>query len=264
MTGSCWAPLPETWRAAGDAVHVVQVDVPTVRDGVRDLVATLSDAERDRATRFRRATDRERFVVARGTLRTLLSSALRADAVVVAPSEIVIERGRWGKPFAAQWPTLGFNVSHAGDIVLVALARGREVGVDVEHARPDVPVSDLVPIALGTEERAWWEQVPPDDQHRAFFDLWTRREALVKAVGTGLGRTEIPWTGPFGRTPEEVLADQRVWTVHRFEVAPSYPAAVAAEGVGWSLQTWRYSPFEGGNFPTRCAPADDPHRGGRR
>ncbi len=237
-----WTPLPEAWEGAPQAVHVVLVDVPRMQDGMEGFLGGLSDSERDRASRFRQMADRDRYAIARGALRALLSYVLRSEGRNVPPAEVGIERSRWGKPYLPRWPALRFNVSHAGDVVLIALAWEREVGVDVEHARTDVPVDDLASAALGDEERAWWRTVPPTQRHRAFFDLWTRKEAIAKAVGTGLGGVEIPWSAASPAVPEPVLTAERVWTVHRVDVAPLYPAAVAAEGVGWPLQTWAYRP----------------------
>ena len=242
--GALWPVLPETW-VVDEAVHVLRVDVPAARSRMAGLSALLSPGERVRAARFRQTADRERYVATRGVLRVVLASVLRARGVGAAPCEIRIARGTWGKPYTPDAPDVAFNVSHAGDLALVAVAHGRDVGVDVEHARPDIVVGELVAVALSDEERTWWATVSPDDRHGAFFDLWTRKEALAKAAGGGLGRTEIPWAGPERDAserdaPERVAVDGRVWTVRRLDVAPSYPAAVAAAGAGWPLRTWTY------------------------
>lgn len=235
-----WPPLPDRWDADADAVDVVRIDVERACEDLSVFDAALADVERDRALRFRRLADRQRYVVARGGLRLLLTSVLRTAGADVEPREARIEQGPWGKPYVVGHPGLGVNVSHAGAMVLLALSRGREVGVDIEHARPDIDVDDLASVALTEGELRWWGTVPRPQRHPAFFFLWTRREALAKAVGTGLGKTEVPWKGPGAGAPEEVIMEGRLWTVCQFMAAPSYPAAVAADGAGWYLRKWSY------------------------
>lgn len=236
-----WPKLTDDWAATEDAVDVIRIVVSEVRGHLSTLAKTLSTAERERATRFRQLADRERYTIARGTLRRLLSQGLRAE-IDAAPATIEIRRSRWGKPRMTGRPALHFNVSHAGDIILIALAAGREVGVDIEHAVPGASVGDLVSVAFGADIQTWWKGLPPGDQHAAFFDLWTRNEALAKALGTGLGGPPIPLTSPPPAAPEVVVINGRPWTLRRLAAAPSYPAAVAAEGTTWTCQTWSYNP----------------------
>jgi len=146
--------------------------------------ATLSEDERSRAARFRFERDRRRFVVARGALRELLGRHLDTRA-----SDLRFVYNAFGKP--ALSPEFGdrlkFNLSHSAELALIAVARDREVGVDVEYLRPDEP--------------------------RTFFEDWTKQEAYVKARGEGLS------DGPV------VFAEG--WSLHTFEPAPGYIGALA-------------------------------------
>jgi 4'-phosphopantetheinyl transferase len=162
---------------------------PAVRARLPALPALLGDEERRRLDRYRRAEDRERFLLGRGVLRLCLAELLGDD-----PATLPIGAGPRGKPRLAPGaarlpaaPLPRFNVSHAGDLVLIALHGRREVGVDVERRRPDL---DWRPIAArclpqATGERL--EALPPDAREMAFLQAWCELEAELKALGTGLG-----------------------------------------------------------------------------
>ncbi len=146
--------------------------------------ALLDDEERSRATRFVRPPDRRRFVLAHAALRLFLARCLD-----VHPTAVRYENGAHGKPrLAPDLPALEFNLSHSGELGLVAVARGRSVGVDVEQVRdvPDIP--SIADTHFSTSERQALRSSPPAERRNAFFRCWTRKEAVVKAIGEGLGR----------------------------------------------------------------------------
>jgi 4'-phosphopantetheinyl transferase len=146
--------------------------------------ALLDEDERARAMRFVRPRDRRRFVLAHAALRLFLARCLD-----VHPPAVRYESGIHGKPrLAPTLPALEFNLSHSGGVGVLAVARDRPVGVDVEELR-DLP--DALSIAaahFSAAEREALRSLPPDEQRGAFFRGWTRKEAVVKASGEGLGR----------------------------------------------------------------------------
>jgi 4'-phosphopantetheinyl transferase len=103
-----------------------------------------------------------------------------------APSSLVLERTPLGKP-RLRGSSLRFSLSHSGHVALVALARGHDVGVDVERIRPDVDRWAMVGHVLTARERRQLEGVTPAQRAHAFLSMWTRKEALLKAAGVGLG-----------------------------------------------------------------------------
>jgi 4'-phosphopantetheinyl transferase len=184
------------------------------------LRALLDDAERDRLPRFRRAADRARYLAAHALTRIVV-----AGAVGAAPGALRFDRTcrcgeQHGKPTLPGGP--GFSLTHAGDPVGVAV-HDRPVGLDVERARP---LSDLA--AMAEHVRAPGETVADAE---AFFALWTRKEAVLKATGDGLstpmssitlGPTGVDWTGAGAPTDP-------IW-LHDLHPAEGYPAAVAGLG----------------------------------
>jgi 4'-phosphopantetheinyl transferase len=156
------------------AVEVWLVDVSPGSDRAERLIAATTDEERERAARLGAPGHAERWLAARGALRTLLGERLG-----VAPAALELARGPHGKP-ALLGAKLQFNLSHAGDLAVVALA-GVEVGVDVERLARS---SRAVERTLTPGERA---ALTADDRHVQLLRMWCRKEALAKAIGTGLG-----------------------------------------------------------------------------
>lgn len=140
----------------------------------------LSAEEQRRAARFRQAEDRARFTVGRGALRLLLGRCL-----ALPPDAVAFRRGPHGRPHLA-CETLDFNVAHAGRVVLCAVAREGRVGVDVEAIRVLRERHAVVALACDRSERAWLERLPAPERRRALFELWTAKEACLKAAGCGL------------------------------------------------------------------------------
>jgi 4'-phosphopantetheinyl transferase len=151
--------------------------------------ALLSPVERHRRDRYRQPVDRRRFTVGVALSRLLLAAATGTPA-----DRLAIDRGcaRCGQPhgrprLAGADGTVDFNVSHSGDRVVVAIISGARVGVDVEHAGPRSAVTGIERLVLSAEERQHLDRRPGLDRGRAVLRYWTRKEAVVKATGDGLG-----------------------------------------------------------------------------
>jgi 4'-phosphopantetheinyl transferase len=214
-------------------VWVASLEPPDrVRD---DLAEILAPAERERAERFVVDRDRRRFVAARAFLRLLLSRELGTSA-----RALEFETGAHGKPSIASRWGLHFNVAHSGELAVCAIVRGPDlVGVDVEHVRPLGGLDGVACAAMSAREFARYETLAtPDDRLRAFYDAWTRKEALLKASGDGLSRSpkeldvgfELSANAPSGK-PREV---DGAW-LHAFEPRPDYVGALAVGGAPRAL-----------------------------
>jgi 4'-phosphopantetheinyl transferase len=194
----------------------------------------LDIQERARAERFHFRKDRDAFVAARGSLRALLGSYLEQP-----PRSIAFGYGPQGKPFLERSkgsPPVQFNLSHSDGLGLVVIGR-QEIGVDVERVRSLTDLLELADRFFSRQEVADLRAVPAGQRAGAFFRCWTAKEAYIKARGEGLSmpldRFAVSLTPPAGRvtlavsdSPEE--ADR--WSLHRFEPAADYVAAVAVEG----------------------------------
>jgi len=228
-----------------DEVHLwrASLDV-TVTARVTRLERTLSPDERDRATRYRFARDRVRYIVARGTLRAILGRYLDLD-----PAGLRFVYGPQGKPalapeHGAGEDTFSFNLSHAGDGALYAVTRGRRVGVDVEQVVPDVAGSTVPEHTFSPHEVAVLRALPLDEQTAAFFRCWTRKEVYVKALGAGfsLDLTSFDVSLAPGDPPALLATrpdptEAARWSLHDVEAGPGYVAALAVEGHDVRLTT---------------------------
>jgi 4'-phosphopantetheinyl transferase len=199
------------------------------------LAALLSADERERADRFHLERDRRRFQVARGALRAILGRYLGTSSAA-----LTFAYGPRGKPALARpWAhsRLRFNLSHSGELGLLGLAHDRELGVDVELARPVEELARLARRFFSPAEVAALAAVPPAERAAAFFAGWTRKEAFIKATGDGLARPLADFS--VSLAPGEpaallaVAADPDAagrWTITGVATLPGYAAAVAAEG----------------------------------
>ncbi|WP_457104357.1 4'-phosphopantetheinyl transferase family protein [Methylobacterium sp. P5_C11] len=162
-------------------VWIVDLDLSP---GRLDRCSTLLDsAECRRADRFVRSADRARFVASHAALRLILGEALG-----LAPAGLQFDTGPAGKPDLAGAARGGvtFNLSHSGARALIGLAQGRPIGVDVEAVRTMPDALRIARAHFSADEVSALADTPRSAVERVFFGLWTRKEAVVKALGSGL------------------------------------------------------------------------------
>jgi len=242
----CPHPLPALGRAD---VHVWRTALDRPADAVAALAETLSGDERDRAARFHFERDRRRFTAARGGLRALLAAYLG-----VTPAAVAFEYGAHGKPRVAEAPAGGdlrFNVSHSAGVALYAVARGREVGVDVEGHREDFATAEIAERFFSPAERRALSALPPERRCEAFFACWSRKEAYIKARGLGLSLALDAFDVSLAPGEPAALlatrddpAERDRWSLRALDPGPGLAGAIAAEGRDWTLSCWRWE--EGG------------------
>jgi 4'-phosphopantetheinyl transferase len=234
-----WLPPPAEPRLDPDVVHVWRIPLVLDAGRLRRLWELLSPPERSRAAGFCFEPDRRRFVAAHGRVRTVLAAYLNAP-----PAALRFERGPWGKPTLADAThDLRFNLSHSGWLALLAVAGGREVGVDVEQGRPEVAVQELAERFFAAEEARRLRELGPGDRRRAFFHLWACKEAYAKAGGRGLGvGLDVPVrTGPGGWLRAGWDGTGQPALLQGLDAGEGYAAAVAAQGTcTYQLALWQY------------------------
>ena len=187
----------------------------------------LDASERERAARFVRAEDRRRWAVARAALRQAAGRLPRHGAGGAA-----VRGGpqRQAVPRRAAAAGLRFNLSHSGDTALIAVARDREVGVDVELPRRAVDHVGIARRVLTAEEADRIAAIEePAARERAFLRGWVRWEAVLKCRGIGIGGAEAPPRGP------------DPWVVD-LDMTPPAAAALAVERGPLVVRTWRWPP----------------------
>lgn len=225
-------------------VHVWRASLAPDADTLAILRALLSPDEHARAARFHFPRDRDAFATARGVLRVVLATYLDER-----PAEIAFRYTEYGKPMlstARDVGSLRFNVSHARGVALCAVARETDIGVDVERIRDDFPITEIAERFFSRDEAEGLAALPTRQRYAAFFDIWTRKEAYIKARGEGLSHalesfsvTRVPGTV----TPVlETIGDFRShWSLEALDPGPGYAAALAVEGRIGSVRCWQWS-----------------------
>ena len=214
-------------------VHVWEISLTKALGQRNRFSDILRGNEKERAARFHFQKDRDQFVNARASMRLILARYLKES-----PDQIEFRYGPHGKPEVQNRglePRLHFNLSHSHEIALLAVARGRRVGVDVErvstHRMNDLGLAEnlFTPFEAGLLRAA-----SPEMRAEVFYRLWTRKEAFLKGCGDGLSAS----LNHFEVSLEDsgiLLVDRwggggGNWSVHEFRPLSDYIAAVAVEG----------------------------------
>jgi 4'-phosphopantetheinyl transferase len=222
--------------AAGE-VHVWNANLDVFEAQAATLQATVSADELHRASKFYFERDRRHYIVARGILRSILASYLGTEA-----ARIEFRYSMYGKPELAKPAGSGlhFNVSHSESVALYAFAIGRRIGIDVERIRDDFDFELIAKRSFSLFEHAALKRMPATERRRAFFVCWTRKEAYIKALGTGLNHplhqfdVSVDEPAMLLNVRGEPGAPQ-LWDMKNVHAAPRYVGAVAAEGREWPM-----------------------------
>lgn len=259
MNDSIWIRPPENLDLATDRVDIWRVRMSSTTPSEESLSAD----ERQRASRFHFDIDRDRYIVAHASLRDILARYLQCE-----PSELKFSTNEYGKPLltrsndSAKRPSgvsrsgkpatkvatttnIEFNLSHSGDFALIAITRGRNVGVDVELIREDIELESLARRNFSPREVSELMALPPEQRTLGFFACWTRKEAYIKARGLGLSLPLDSFDVSLAPNEPAILRATRPdanesarWSLHSLGVESNYAAALAVEGNDLEIRCW--------------------------
>jgi 4'-phosphopantetheinyl transferase len=230
------------WVLFDNDVHVWRVPLNQSPERTALSLEVLSPDERAKAARFHFDKDRNQFVQARAALRFILSEYLNVgpECSFVNPQSLEFSFGPQGKPALANGhadSSLRFNLSRRDGLALVAVTRGREIGVDAELIRADLPVLEIAETSFSEGELATLRGLPKSLRVAGFYNCWTRKEAYVKARGEGLSFplkqfdvSVAPGAAAKLLSVRDDLDETRRWTLQEIPVAENYVAALAVEG----------------------------------
>ncbi|MGV3711129.1 MAG: 4'-phosphopantetheinyl transferase family protein [Gemmatimonas sp.] len=186
--GVRWAPVTAHPFIRDGQTHVWRIPLDG-SDGIAHHLDVLDDRERERVGRFHFPHHGRRYAVAHGALRRILAAYTGAD-----PRALTFDAGEHGKPEFARGGIMNpqewhFNLSHSGDLALLAVARHGPVGVDVERWRSNVQHLEIAERFFSPLERDALRMARDEDAVlRGFFSTWSRKEAYLKATGHGITR----------------------------------------------------------------------------
>ena len=217
-----------------DEVHVWRASLDQPPSFVEQLGQTLSADERTRAERFYFVRHRQRFIICRGFLRSILGRYMGIE-----PEQAQFCSGPYGKLALAETRpsvkvtdtpaapsdanTLRFNVSHSQALALYAFTRGREIGVDLEYIRPVEGAEQIAERYFSAQESCILRNLPPNERDEQFLLYWTRKEAYLKACGDGLTGLESMRAQSYNS-----LAPTG-WFIQHLTPTPGYVAALAVQ-----------------------------------
>lgn len=238
------APLRVPLLGEAD-VHVWLAELEQPEHTLQQLTSALDKDELFRARRFHFERDRRHFIIARGVLRGILGSYLK-----IPPAQVSFVYGPRGKPALAPDDSnnrLRFNVSHSHELALFAVARDREIGVDIEWMRPLEDAEQIATRFFSAREQAELRNLPHSLKHQGFYNCWTRKEAYIKAIGEGLYQAldEFDVSLTPGE-PVQLLSvlgkpeEAKRWLLQAVQAPAGYAAALAVEGADWHLRCWKW------------------------
>lgn len=217
-------------------VHVWRIPLDVTSP---DLWTLLSEDERRRALRFVFERDRIRFVNARASMRSILGRYLG-----IPPQAIAFVYGPYGKPsLVNRVDPIFFNISQSAGVGLLVVAADYELGIDIERIREDIKTLEISRSFFSEAECTDLATVAPELRSRAFFNCWTRKEAILKGIGAGLN---LPLDGfdvscapgvaaqlIRSRVP---LIDMALWSLFSIDVGVEFAAALAVAAGGVSIK----------------------------
>ena len=228
-----------------DDAHVWRASLDQPADVITKLAPLLSSDECRRAERFRRPADRRRFIAGRGILRKIISTYL-----ALAPDEVRFVYNKYGKPFISAGQNrdaLSFNLSHSNGVALYAVARGRRVGIDVEHMREDFVTLEVAERFFSEDEFESLKAVAGDQRTKAFFTCWSRKESYIKAIGMGVSYpldgfavSLAPDAAPALLKVDADATEAARWKMYELGAEEGYASALIVENPPVSLSRFRW------------------------
>jgi 4'-phosphopantetheinyl transferase len=230
LIGLSW-PLPAAnFELDRGEIHVWSASLDRPASDYLQFAEMLSDDERQRLKTFYFDRDQRYFIARRGLLRTILGHYLNAE-----PRRLSFEYEARGKPKLSGVATchaLHFNVTHSGGLALFAVGRESPLGVDVEHLRPLSEMDQIASRFFSTGENTILSAAKPEQKLETFFNIWTSKEAYLKATGEGISDALAQVEGF-----QKPLSP---WFLHPLSPARGFSGTLATKGNGTKLTCWRW------------------------
>lgn len=223
-------------------VHVWSLNKSEHKNKLAAYWNILSKEEKESASKYRFTRDRDCSIIARGALRTLLGNYLKQS-----PERIKFQFGTHGKPSLNELSDIEFNVSHSTNAIVLAFVQHNSIGIDVEYIKRNIEVKKIAKHFFSKEEIMSLFSMDESYYKQAFYNCWTRKEAFIKALGSGLSFPLDQFVVSLDSTKEAALLDTKWdekekdnWVLKSFEPAQDYIGAVTVKGKVSDIQFWKY------------------------
>ena len=221
-----WLPFSSCNFDVGEEVHIWRVSFSVSSSEIAGFRTLLSADEMERADKFHFEKDRNRYILTRGHLRSLLGRYLNKEA-----GSFTFTYNKYGKP-ALSDSALHFNVSHSHEMGLLIFDQKYEVGVDIEWIRKDFGGIKIAERFFSADEIRELKKLPEEKQVQGFFNCWSRKEAYIKAAGKGLSISLAKFSVNLSPEKEATLlsTSHEPQALHTYrllaiQAAPSYASA---------------------------------------
>jgi 4'-phosphopantetheinyl transferase len=240
-----WNHSPYSIDLSENEAHVWRAELNQDAKVIANLSALLSQDEYQRAVRYHRPIDRDRFIAGAGILRKIISAYL-----ALPPGQLRFTYNECGKPAVSDNQNnraLNFNLSHSAELVLHAVTRRRGVGIDIEYIREDFATLEIAEKFFSKDEVAALKSLPVDQRTKGFFNCWSRKESFIKAKGVGVSYPLDRFT--VSLAPDEppallnVYSDEHEparWQMYELKTGEDYAASLIVENPPVVLRQWEW------------------------
>lgn len=204
-----------------NAIKLYKIELLKYRELVPILISVLSESELNRANGYYFEKDKNRFIICRALLKFFLAKHVGLDI-----DKINLEVDSNKKPYLPNHSSVFFNISHAGDYGLIAIAK-YPVGVDIEYINKEFNYKEILQNVFNKNEIESIEN--SNDKQQTFYKFWTRKEAIVKAIGKGIdeGFSEISVMDGFHSIESSIVSNFKNINVFSFDLNDNYVGALA-------------------------------------
>lgn len=172
--------IEKIYESISGEIHLWEIHLDCKEDVLERRTLLLSEVEKVRMANFKFLIDRQRFVCFHGAMREILAKYAK-----IPPGQLIFHTEEFGKPFFEQFENLQFNLTHSHDKAILAISNA-SVGVDIEYIRPIDDILEFSSRFFTEQEKDDVSGRSGDDQLKRFYQIWTGKEALIKATGKGL------------------------------------------------------------------------------
>lgn len=240
-----WSKRPLAMSLSLNEIHIWRAEPDESINLLEQCRGLLSSDERKRAGRYHFDRDRNRFVLRRGILRTILGLYTN-----IVPDQLAFKYSECGKPELADGEgvkNIRFNLSFSNGLTLLAFARDQEIGIDVEHVRQVSETEEISLRFFTAFENYTFRSLPEARKKEAFFSLWTCKEAFIKATGHGMSCplnkfcvSLVPGETSRLLSIEENPEEACRWSIIPFAPAAGYMAAMAVRSRAYQVKYWQW------------------------
>jgi len=223
-------------------LHIWKIELDYDSGHWQPLMALLSNDEQIKADRFRFEKLRLRYIAGRVALRKLLGGYIGC-----APEALIFVYNDYGKPSLQKVDSgLCFNVTHSGETMLAAFALNSKIGIDIEAIQQNIDCMDICQRWFSVQESNALRDLPEEERIGAFFRVWTRKEAYIKARGIGLSyplnrfSVSLDETAPALLEHQDCSQEMKLWQIYNIEVSSAYSAAVVLEAARWEIHHYYF------------------------